>query len=271
LDPTVSIVIPTKNSAKDFRRALDSIRGQTFGDYELIVVDNHSTDDTAAIAAEYGATVIVAGPERSAQMNRAIAVARGRWLYRMDSDFVIDPTLVEECVGICTSGYDAVATSVRAADGGTFWHAVKRFERDLYHGDELIVGARFVDLQMLRDIGGFDEELVAGEDYDLHNRLLARGARIGYCKAVELHLGEADGLADVWTKNVYYGRTILRYYRKNKGRATAQLNPIRGAYLRNWRSFVAHPVLGLGLVAYTTVKYAAAACGAALSLADKRA
>lgn len=82
-----SIIIPAYNAAGHIRRALDSIKAQTYTDYELIVVCDSCTDDTADIAASYGARVINVNYHRDGlTRNAGIDAARGEWLLFMDDD-----------------------------------------------------------------------------------------------------------------------------------------------------------------------------------------
>lgn len=82
-----SIIIPAHNSAGHIRKALESVKSQTFKDYELIVVCDSCDDDTEKIAQEYGAITESVdyhcdGPTR----NRGIELARGDWVLFMDDD-----------------------------------------------------------------------------------------------------------------------------------------------------------------------------------------
>lgn len=82
-----SIIIPAHNASGHIRKALDSIKAQTFTDYELIVVCDSCTNDTEQIAEEYGARTETVeyhcdGPTR----NRGIELARGEWILFMDDD-----------------------------------------------------------------------------------------------------------------------------------------------------------------------------------------
>lgn len=82
-----SVIIPAYNAENHIRKALDSIKQQTFTDYELIVVCDSCTDQTEEIAAEYGAKVIRTyahcdGPTRS----KGIDYAQGEYLLFMDDD-----------------------------------------------------------------------------------------------------------------------------------------------------------------------------------------
>ena len=86
-NPKFSVIVPAHNSAAYIRRGLDSIRSQTYTDYELIVVCDACTDETATIAAEYADKVIKIdrGLDGIAR-NAGIDAARGEWLLFMDDD-----------------------------------------------------------------------------------------------------------------------------------------------------------------------------------------
>ena len=73
----VSIIVPTRNSGHHLAACLESIRNQTYQPVELIVVDNHSSDDTATIATLFATQLLVAVPERSAQLNRGAEASAG--------------------------------------------------------------------------------------------------------------------------------------------------------------------------------------------------
>ena len=82
-----SIIIPAYNSAGHIRKALDSIKSQTFTDYELIVVCDSCTDDTEAIAKEYNArTEAVEYHCDGLTRNRGLELAEGDWVLFMDDD-----------------------------------------------------------------------------------------------------------------------------------------------------------------------------------------
>lgn len=82
-----SIIIPAYNSEEHIRKALESIKSQTFKDYELIVVCDSCTDRTEEIAKEYGAvTERVEFHQDGYTRNRGIDIAQGEWLLFMDDD-----------------------------------------------------------------------------------------------------------------------------------------------------------------------------------------
>jgi glycosyltransferase involved in cell wall biosynthesis len=76
--PLVSVIIPTFNSEKYIEKCLQSVKSQTYGYIEIIVVDKNSIDKTPEIAERYASKVLLRGPERSTQRNHgAVNAKRG--------------------------------------------------------------------------------------------------------------------------------------------------------------------------------------------------
>lgn len=266
--PLVSVIIPAKDSAERLPETLASVKRQTYPAIEVLVVDNHSADRTVAVAESAGARVLTAGGERSAQMNAGIRAAQGTYVYRIDDDFLLDAHLIEAGVDqMERGGLDGTVTWVLSS-GDTFWAKVKGLERASYVESRIISGARFVRRDALAAIGGFDETLVAGEDFDLDFRLRQAGYRIGsLATAFEYHRGEPRTLGEIIRKGYFYGRTIPRYVRKYPLRSLYQFFPVRLAVLKHWRDFALHPDLALGFLVQQLAKYAAAGVGAAVGIA----
>src|SRR5476651_1761240 len=96
--PLVSVIVPKKNSAQFLGYCLQSIKDQTYQNIEIIVVDNHSTDETGQIAKLFTKHFFTQGPERSAQVNFGVTKAHGQYIYKVDSDFTLDSKVIEQCV-----------------------------------------------------------------------------------------------------------------------------------------------------------------------------
>jgi glycosyltransferase involved in cell wall biosynthesis len=262
----VSVIIPTKNSARFLESCIASIRAQTYSPIEIIVVDNASDDDSWQIAQRSADVALRGGSERSAQFNVGARAANGEFLYRVDADFTLDPRVVAEAVEACERGADAVCVPNRSDTTVSFWSTVRDFERRMLDGEAVVVGARFFPKRVFDGVGGFDEALVAGEDYDLNNRLVASGAKIVWIVAEETHLGEPKTLGEIARKSYYYGYTFAPFLRKSGSRGIGQLNPMRPAYARHWREFVARPGLAGAFVVMQAVKYTCAGAGLIASL-----
>ncbi|MGI0013318.1 MAG: glycosyltransferase [Nitrososphaera sp.] len=265
-DKLVSVVIPTKNSGATLEATLSSIVSQTYKAIEIIIVDNHSTDNTLEIAHSYTDKVFTYGPERTSQLNFGIKQALGDYIYRVDSDFVLDRTVLAEAVEQCESEKcAAVAIHNTSDDTVSFWSRVRKLERDMYKHDSLNVAARFFRKDILDKVGLFNESMVAGEDYDLHNRVVALKLKVGTINAQETHLGEPKSLSEILKKHYYYGKTLRLFIHNNKTRGVKQLMPVRPAYLKHWKMFVRHPLLAAGFVVYQITRYTAALTGYAIA------
>jgi glycosyltransferase involved in cell wall biosynthesis len=262
--PLVSVIVPTKNSARHLEASLRSIAGQDYPAVEIVVCDNGSVDATVEIARRFAQVVLSAGPERSAQCNAAVAASHGEYVYRVDGDFILGPGIIAAAVAACGPDTSAVLVHNESEPSVGYWASVRHFERLMYVDSELHVGARFFRRAAFDAVGGFDESLIAGEDYDIHNRLLAAGYRIGGpIGPRERHLGEPESLGEIARKSFFYGRTMGKFFERNGARGVAQMSPFRSAYVRHWRSFVRRPDLAAGFVLMQTVKYASGAAGLA--------
>jgi len=260
--PLVSIIIPTKNSANTIDKCLASVRMQSYDKIEIILVDNYSRDETLNIAKKYATKVYLVGPERSAQVNFGVSKALGKYVYRVDSDFVLEPSVVHEAVQSCEKfGYDAIVIHNTSDPTISFWAKVRKMERDSYKDDEINVAARFWKKEVFEKIGGFDVNLIAGDDYDLHNRLLEGGYKIGRIKAQETHIGEPKNMTEIFRKHYFYGQSLGLFIEKNQERAIMQLSPLRRSFIKSLVGSCQDPDIIMGFFVYQFLRYTAATLG----------
>lgn len=185
----VSVVIPTYNRAALLAEALASVLGQTFRDFEVIVVDDGSTDGTAAVVEGAGDPRVsllrlshTGSPARA--RNAGIARARGRYIAFLDSDDLWDATkLADQLAALaarpecrwCHTGQSCIdesgAPHARWPDpwlaSDERWLAEPLLRRRSGVSSSSVVA----EAALLRDVGCFDESFVWGEDYDLWVRL----------------------------------------------------------------------------------------------------
>jgi glycosyltransferase involved in cell wall biosynthesis len=267
-EPLVSIIIPTRNSARTLGGCLDSIARQTYARTEVIVVDNDSSDATREIAQRPDCLVLSIGPERSAQRNHGARHATGSHFLFIDSDMVLDPEVVEECVSATRSGPSA-AIIPEDSFGEGFWARCKRLERSCYVGDEDIEAARFYARDLFSRLGGYDEELSAGEDWDLSHRARLDGATIARVASFIHHDEGRVKLRNLAVKKFQYGRSLPHYQRKNRSLANRQFRLIRPAFIRHRRTLAAEPLALTGMVVMKLLEFSAGAAGALVTLADR--
>ena len=266
--PLVSVIVPTLNSRRTISTCIESILNQTYKSVEIVVVDNNSQDNTRELVSQFRVKLLVAGPERSAQVNLGVGSASGKYVYRVDSDFLVSPDVIRECVETCeTNGLDGMAVRNLSDPSVSFWSRVRKFERDMHQEGGSNIAVRFVKRKVWLNLGGLDENLVAGEDYDFHERFRMRGHNFGLTKSYELHLNEPRTLAEVVIKHYYYGKTIVRYVRKSPLSASIKLDPMRAVRRRNRTSF-RDPVLIGGYAIYQLVRYVATMFGVISTLSQ---
>jgi glycosyltransferase involved in cell wall biosynthesis len=258
---SVSIVIPTRNSAATLAACLESARSQDYSDIELIVVDNHSRDRTQEVALGLADSVLTAGPERSAQRNAGARAAVGQFLFFIDSDMVLEPTVVSECVGAARGGAGSVVIP-ELSFGEGYWTRCKALERACYLGDETIEAARFFTRDAFERAGGFDESIPAGpEDWDLHERVRASGAQVGRAESLIWHNEGRLRLRETMATKFYYGQGTGVYLRRHPTLARRQLRLFRPAFVRHWRKLARQPLTGAGMLVMKGFELGAGAAG----------
>lgn len=259
--PLVSVIIPTKNSARTLDKCLKSIQDQTYPNIEIILVDNNSTDNTKEIAKKYTNKVYNKGPERSAQTNYGVKKSSGEYVYKIDSDFVLEKEVVAQCIQKIKEGYDAVVVH-NSPDTSVSWIAkVRKFEVDMYKYDITHSSARFVRKEVYQAINGFNEEITAGEDYDFQNKLNRSGYKTGFIDAEALHLGEPKYLIPHLKKYFDYGKDFINYQKENKEESSKQLGLFRSVYFKHWKKFIMNPCMSVLFIFYTSLKYVAGGLG----------
>lgn len=177
--PLVSIVLPTRNRADTIPAAIESVQAQTYPHWELIVVDDGSTDETPEVLARYATDerLRVIRLESSGGVSRArnaaLMAATGRYIAYQDSDKTWTPAFLAVMVGMLEStglraGY---ATAQLNMTSGTRWLGAE-FDYQALLDENYIDCVTFVHERSLVDeIGGFDEELQRMVDWDLFIRV----------------------------------------------------------------------------------------------------
>ena len=118
--PYVSIIVPTFNERKNIRRLMAGVKSALRGlSYEIIVVDKHSGDGTAAIARSMGARVMYENKGKGNALRMGFAKARGRIIISMDADMSHRPNELKLLISGIETGYDVCMGSRFLVGGGT--------------------------------------------------------------------------------------------------------------------------------------------------------
>ncbi len=248
----VSVIISTKNEEKNIARCLKSLPRQT----EVIVVDNHSTDKTVPIAKKLGAKVFQAGPERSAQRNFGAKKARGKILFFVDADMEIDKKVISQAISLLEKELQMKAIIVpEISVGKNYWARVRALERRCYLGEPIIEAARIFDKKSFLKIGGFDEKLIAAEDWDITWRTKKLG-KVGRTKAQIIHHEDKLSLVAHLRKKYYYAKQIKFYTQKHPKMFKTQSEMKRMIiFAKNWRKLVSAPVHAIGVLILKFLEY----------------
>jgi glycosyltransferase involved in cell wall biosynthesis len=252
--PIVSIIVTTKNESRNIVTCLESVRRQTFSDYEIIVVDNASTDDTKDLARRYTEKVFDLGPERSAQRNFGVSQAKGTYILYLDADMILEPEVVAECVGICRNNPTIAGIYIPEQIVGTgFWIKVRAFERGFYDGT-VIDAVRFVPKRVFDQVGGFDTSMCGPEDWDFDKKIRMAGDVV-VARSKVMHNEGAFSLSRYLAKKAYYAGSFAAYVRRwgaTDPDVRKQLGPFYryvGVFVERgkfWR-LLRHPILAAGM------------------------
>ncbi len=248
-DVVVSFIIPAWNEERHLARCLASIAELALpggvGSIETIVVDNESTDGTAAVAVQRGARICPVPPGRASRARNAGArMATGRWLAFVDADCELAPDWLSECSRhFQDADVVAVGAAMRSpAQGASWversWHALSTARSPRQPTDvrwlptfNLLVRRRDFD-----EVGRFNEDLVTCEDCDLGYRLATRGRLMFEPGSTAAHHGESQTLSQLFRREAWRSQGNLLVAR------------MRASDWRNWISLALPPASVAGLV-----------------------
>ncbi len=223
--PRVSVVVCSYNGSANIRDTLEGLSKVRYPDFEVIVVDDGSTDTTAAIAAEYAVKLIRTDNQGlSNARNTGWMAATGEIVAFTDDDAYPDPdwlTYLAETfrdgqyagVGgpnIPPAGDGAVAACVGNAPGGPVHVLLSDTEAEHIPGCNMAFRRA-----ALEEIGGFDPQFrVAGDDVDLCWRILERGWKLGFSPTAQVWHHSRNAVRTYWRQQRGYGKAEALLERK---------------------------------------------------------
>jgi len=173
--PKISIIIPTLNEERSITPLLQSIKQQTTADYEVIIADAGSTDQTTEIVRQFGATVVEGGMPAVGR-NRGAQAAQGEYLLFLDADVLLTKSFLAEMISeFEEKELDIASCSVVPLSDKTIdiiLHGVANAYISLtqYFYPHAPGFCILIKKSVHDQIGGFDESLKLAEDHDYVNR-----------------------------------------------------------------------------------------------------
>jgi glycosyltransferase involved in cell wall biosynthesis len=267
-NPLVSVIITTKNEEDYLAFCLESLKKQSYGKVEIIVVDNGSSDKTVSIAITMGVKVYQKGPERSAQRNFGAKISKGEILIFLDADMELEKDVVKECVEEMSDMEIMALIIPERSVGQGFWSQCKAFEREFYLGVNWIEAARCYREKAFVSVGGYDENLTGPEDYDFDQRVRRKFGEKAFsrCRAMIIHNEGKIIFREQLAKKFKYGFQMCRYVSKieNTDFGNKQMN-IAGRFrlfFADFRKPLSRPLLMLGVIILKLGEFIALGLGA---------
>ena len=206
----LSIIIPALNEGKNIPKLLNSLKKQSFSDYEIIVADAGSKDETVAIAEKYGCKIVPGGLPAKGR-NEGAKVAQGKLFLFLDADMVLHPSFLEKLIDqFEKKKLDIASCSIYPSKKvDKFFHAfynvlAKLLEDVVAHASEVILFKR----EFHRIVEGFDKDIKIAEDHS-YARKVARFGKFGFLLGLRAGTSsrrfEKDGRAKTYAKIVLAG------------------------------------------------------------------
>jgi len=204
-NPIVSIIIPSYNHEKYLEFAINSVINQTFKDWELIVVDDGSTDSSVEIIKKYTAIdnrikcIIQSNQDAPNAINRGIKESRGAYISILNSDDAFHPTKIKESIDVLSMGAEFVFGKIKIIDENNIEINTKNervdwineklnnpteqpsLEKLIKNINYVVTTTNFVfKKDIIEKVGFFHEKLHYGHDYNFLIRAYGFGVKISF-------------------------------------------------------------------------------------------
>ncbi len=257
ITPIISVVITAYNGEKFIKEAVDSVLNQTFNDYEIIVVDDGSSDKTQSILKEYKNKIryfYQNNAGTASARNCGIREAKGEYIAFLDQDDIYLPNKIEKCLDYfrlhkeCGLVYSDMFVADQDGKAIYNWLTTKKYFSEGYIYENLLrecffcPSAAVIRRDILVAVGGFDKEIRGTEDYDLWLRI-ARHHKIGLVKEPLVKWRSHDSntsrnmllmnenLIEVYKKQLLYKDLNKRCVRIIKGNVASIYYYVAGQYM----------------------------------------
>ena len=240
MDELISVILPIYNGERFMRKSIDSVLAQTYQNWELLIVDDCSTDQTAQIAQEYVRKDVRISYYRNEKnlrlprnLNRGFSLARGEYLTWTSDDNVFWPSALEKMHDALKSdpeaGFAYASCDIIDEEDNVIEYMM------LYPGIEKRavganpVGACFLYTREVYEIvGDYDPDAVYVEDFDYWQRIFMRFKVVPIYEILYSYRSQKDALTFT-RKETEYAKTLERVLLKNRP-GFGKLGPIENYY-----------------------------------------
>lgn len=212
----ISIIVPVLNAEKTIKQCITSLLNQDYGNYEIIVINNNSTDKTAAILNEFkGRIKILNEPKRNSYIarNKGIRHAKGQIIVFTDSDCIAEKDWLKNISG----AFDNKAVKIAGGEIRAYRikNSVQKYLDIFGHPQNLsakcnkpyFAGSNIaVRKKTLLEVGMFNENLLSGGDYEICLRIIKNKNEIQFVPNALVNHFYSKSLIKFMKKQYYYGK-----------------------------------------------------------------
>jgi glycosyltransferase involved in cell wall biosynthesis len=234
MSPLISIIIPTKNEARNISRCLTSIVNNGYKNFEIIVVDQNSTDSTREIVKKFP-TKFITTPATSRYLppsqsrNLGFSVSTGKFIYHVDADMELVPGLLSEIVSLLSQPEVSAVVVPEIDIPNSFWAKGKAFERSLYFNTDM-EAARATTRKIFSQVM-YDKSITSGEDWYIHDRYQKLG-KIARTKVGVKHYIGSISLSKEFKKKLHYGTQASSFLDRQSSEVSHRFATLCGLYIR---------------------------------------
>ena len=234
MKPIVSVILPVYNGGEYLNEAIDSILCQSYTDFELIIIEDASTDNSLEIINMVNDQRIILhnnkynlGQARS--QNVGLKIASGAYVARLDQDDIMDPLRLEKQVNYLDNNVEisAVGSQIYCIDSKgeniQNWNWPVGLEKNVFN---LLTGqnpvadpASMIRKDVILELGGFNADYVPSEDYDLWLRMLSQGYKCDnmddYLTKYRVHSSQTSTIQKTKQIEKHYSAFVDFYNRLN--------------------------------------------------------
>lgn len=218
--PKVSIVLPSYNGEKYIRQSIESVINQTYQDWELIIVNDSSTDNTLAIANEYDnndSRIKVITNEKNRKLpyslNVGFRVSTGKYLTWTSDDNSYYPEAIEKMVDFLEHNldYQMVCAQMNMVDvNGVFIERHIAYDNTFMYFNDCVGACFLYKHSIINVIGEYDESKFCIEDYEYWMRIIKEYGKIGWLE-MPLYEYRVHSQSLTGTRKAYIKEQLLKF------------------------------------------------------------